>query len=247
MAASRPARHGDGLRPGRQERDRAASAGRADLYVCDRVSQCESLGELRAARAAGLMSRNAAGARRDHQRRGDGPRISPTPSPSATSPARAPRTLPSPRAPSRRRARPAQGRSSGTRPAHEAAHQAGRSRHRDPGHPAEGGADHFVGAGGAGEPFADADMGAGEAAREGRHHRGLWRTGRAPRLRSGDGRIHGSRARQSSHRRFRALRGRGAGRAGNRRMLGASGEASTISSRSWPPTSMPISVSSTAC
>ena len=29
---------------------------RADLYVCDRVSQCETLGELRAARAAGLMA-----------------------------------------------------------------------------------------------------------------------------------------------------------------------------------------------
>ncbi|EPX82169.1 cyclodeaminase [Salipiger mucosus] len=28
---------------------------RADLYACDRVSQCETLGELRAARAAGLM------------------------------------------------------------------------------------------------------------------------------------------------------------------------------------------------
>ena len=29
---------------------------RADLYVCDRVSQCEKLGELRTARAAGLMA-----------------------------------------------------------------------------------------------------------------------------------------------------------------------------------------------
>ena len=28
----------------------------ADLYVCDRVSQCERLGELRAARAAGVWS-----------------------------------------------------------------------------------------------------------------------------------------------------------------------------------------------
>lgn len=29
---------------------------RADLYICDRVSQCETMGELRAARAAGLMA-----------------------------------------------------------------------------------------------------------------------------------------------------------------------------------------------
>lgn len=39
---------------GKNEIDPAAVA-RADLYVCDRVSQCEKLGELRAVRAAGLM------------------------------------------------------------------------------------------------------------------------------------------------------------------------------------------------
>lgn len=40
---------------GKNEIDPQALA-RADLYVCDRVSQCEKLGELRAARAAGLMA-----------------------------------------------------------------------------------------------------------------------------------------------------------------------------------------------
>ena len=40
--------------PGKGEIAPAAIA-RADLYVCDRVSQCEGMGELRAARAAGFM------------------------------------------------------------------------------------------------------------------------------------------------------------------------------------------------
>ena len=40
---------------GKNEIDPQALA-RADLYVCDRVSQCEKLGELRSARAAGLMA-----------------------------------------------------------------------------------------------------------------------------------------------------------------------------------------------
>lgn len=35
----------------------AAALAAADLYVCDRVSQCELLGELRSARAAGLWNR----------------------------------------------------------------------------------------------------------------------------------------------------------------------------------------------
>jgi ectoine utilization protein EutC len=34
----------------------AGALARADLYVCDRVSQCEALGELRSARAAGVWS-----------------------------------------------------------------------------------------------------------------------------------------------------------------------------------------------
>jgi len=33
-----------------------ACLGKADLYVCDRVSQCELVGELRAARAAGILT-----------------------------------------------------------------------------------------------------------------------------------------------------------------------------------------------
>ena len=40
---------------GKNEIDPRALA-EADLYVCDRVSQCEALGELRAAREAGLMA-----------------------------------------------------------------------------------------------------------------------------------------------------------------------------------------------
>lgn len=41
---------------GKNEIDPAALA-RADIYVCDRVSQCEKLGELRAALAAGLWAK----------------------------------------------------------------------------------------------------------------------------------------------------------------------------------------------
>ena len=41
---------------------------RADLYVCDRISQAEKLGELRAARAAGVLTTTGtAGARRNHR------------------------------------------------------------------------------------------------------------------------------------------------------------------------------------
>jgi len=41
--------------PGKNEIEPAVLVG-ADLYVCDRVSQCESFGELEAARAAGVMT-----------------------------------------------------------------------------------------------------------------------------------------------------------------------------------------------
>ena len=43
-------------RAGKNEIDPAAIAA-ADLYICDRVSQCELLGELRSAKAAGLWNR----------------------------------------------------------------------------------------------------------------------------------------------------------------------------------------------
>ena len=58
LAPPRPPHHRHGLRPVREERARPApSSPRADLYVCDRATQAETLGELRTALAAGLWTR----------------------------------------------------------------------------------------------------------------------------------------------------------------------------------------------
>ena len=55
LAASGPAHHGDGLGRARQAGARSQVLGRADRVVVDRRSQCERLGELRSALAAGTV------------------------------------------------------------------------------------------------------------------------------------------------------------------------------------------------